>query len=147
MPKPDFSKLPFWILLSGVSLALILLIGATLFSPRIYAPEGAEVTDSLSREVIKVRYYKDAKALVDQYLGEIGPLSELMVDSPYFETTKAAKNHALELLVPAEAKSFHLDLVIALNFMEKGFGGDEPSLAEGVQRFRILLEDNDWLSD
>lgn len=134
-------------MLSGVSLALILLIAAGIAWESPERPVDTELVNSLSREVIKTRYYYDARILVQEYLGAVGELSELTVNSPYLGLTAEAKNSALELLVPAEAKGFHLDLVIALNYMEKGFAGDQANLDEGIKRMQVLIDENPWLNE
>ncbi|MDD4994926.1 MAG: hypothetical protein PHW53_00395 [Patescibacteria group bacterium] len=148
MHKFDLSKFSFWLLLSGVSLALILVIAVSMTSPAPSADEnGTEVPASLSREVVKARYDKAIKELVSDYSGKIGDLDKLTVRSPYLGLTSEIKVTALELAVPEEAKSMHLDFVIALNFLEKGFGGSAEDLDEGRGMFKQLLEENQWLAE
>lgn len=144
MHKFDLSKLYFWILLTGVSLALMLVIAVGLV-PGNQVNNTTDVAPGLSREVISARYYVGATELVKSYIAKIGDLNELSVDSPYLEATVQVKNSAFEILVPEEAKSVHLDMVIAFNFLEKGFSGSEADLEDGIKRLRELIEENPWL--
>lgn len=146
MLKFDLSKFSFWILLSGVSLALILVIAVGLAGPA--APNGeTDVAPGLSREVIKARYYHDIKVLMSDYLSELGELDELESGDEYLEATRQAKAQALEYFVPEEAKALHLDIVVALNFLEKGFSGSEEDLGEGVAMMKEIIENNSWLAE
>jgi hypothetical protein len=146
MNNITLSKLTFWLLFTGVSLALILVIAVSVAqNPGVN--NGTDVAPGLSREVIKARYYTDVAELVKDYLTTLGDLGALSVTSPYLDATKAAKNDALELLVPEEAKAMHLDLVVALNFLEKGFNGSQKDLAEGVKRLERVLNENSWLNE
>lgn len=144
MHKLDLSKLYFWILLTGVSLVFILVI-ATGLVPRNHVNNDTDVAPGLSREVISARYYSGAAELVKLYLEKVGELDQLKVNSAYLTETVQAKSSALELLVPEEAKSVHLDLVIAFNFLEKGFKGNAEDLEEGVERLGEIIEENSWL--
>ena len=146
MHKLDLSKLYFWILLTGVSLVLILVISVGLI-PGNQIDNDTDVAPGLSRAVIGARYYADSAELVKSYIDKVGELDDLTIDSPYLDITVQAKNSALDLLVPEEAKSAHLDMVIALNFLEKGFNGSEEDLEEGVARLRELFEENSWLTE
>jgi hypothetical protein len=146
MHKLDLSKLYFWILLTGVSLALMLVIAVGLV-PVSHVNNDTDVAPGLSREVISVRYYAGAAELVKSYIEKVGELNRLSVNSPYLDATVQAKNSALELLVPEEAKSVHLDLVIAFNFLEKGFNGSAEDLEEGVERLGGIIEENSWLTE
>lgn len=144
MHKVELSKFSFWILLIGVSLVLILVIAVSTL-PRNSVGSDADVAPGLSREVIKARYYTNSAELVKAYLETVGDLEALRATSPYLDATVSAKNNALELLVPEEAKGMHLDLVVALNFLEKGFGGSQEDLAEGVRRLEKIIDENPWL--
>jgi len=146
MHKVELSKFSFWILLIGVSLVLILVIAVSTL-PRDSVNYDTDVAPGLSREVIKARYYTGSAELVKSYLQVVGDLDALRVVSPYLDETTAAKNNALELLVPEEAKSMHLDLVVALNFLEKGFGGSQADLDEGVIRLKKVMDENSWLTE
>ena len=146
MHKLDLSKLYFWILLTGVSLVLILVISVGLV-PGNQIDNDTDVAPGLSRAVIGARYYADSAELLKTYFEKVGDPDDLTVDSPYLEVTVQTKNSALELLVPEEAKSAHLDMVIALNFLEKGFNGSEEDLEDGVARLRDLIEENSWLTE
>ncbi len=144
MHKIELSKFSFWILLIGVSLVLMLVIAVSTL-PRDSVGNDTDVAPGLSREVIKARYYAGSAELVKSYLATVGDLNALRVASPYLDETTAVKNNALELLVPEEAKSMHLDLVVALNFLQKGFEGSQEDLDEGVERLDQIIYDNPWL--
>jgi len=125
---------------------LILVISVGLV-PGNQIDNDTDVAPGLSRAVIGARYYADSAELLKTYFEKVGDPDDLTVDSPYLEVTVQTKNSALELLVPEEAKSAHLDMVIALNFLEKGFNGSEEDLEDGVARLRDLIEENSWLTE
>lgn len=143
--KFDIHKLIFWLVLSGVSFILLLLIAVLVVPASPEIPDEARVPDEISQELVEVRYRADIKNLMQEFSREAGNLDGLTAASPYLEITKKAKNQALELFVPADLKSMHLDIVVSLNYLENGFSGDEDKLNLGRYGLKKVLTENSWL--
>ena len=141
MARLDISKAIFWILLTGVSLILVLVIVVTL-SPSDNYNGDIELTPEEQEKIIKAQYNRDIKILFDEYVGEVGAIEDLEVGDNYIEFTKGVKARALNMNVPEESKAMHLDIVVSLNYIVAGFEGDEASLAQGKEMLAKIISEN-----
>lgn len=141
--KMDLSRLLFWLILTSTSFILILLI-ITVLMP-VGEPAQTTLPEIRNGQVITVKYKSDLSDLMEKYIGQLGELSDLTIDSPYLAITKQTKNQVLELIVPGEFRDLHLDIVVALNYLESGFGGDGEKFDLGKKNLEELLEQNTWL--
>jgi hypothetical protein len=51
----------------------------------------------------------------------------------------------LELLVPAEGRAVHFELVSALEIIKQGLAGQSEKLVEGQERLEKIFSENPWL--
>ncbi|MBU0649044.1 hypothetical protein KJ969_03015 [Patescibacteria group bacterium] len=141
----DFSRLIFWLVFSGASFILLLLMFIVLMPPESGINIQTGGSDELNKQVVEARYKHDIKELLNDYLREIGDLDELVADVSLVELTTQTKNQALELFVSADLKDIHLDIVVSLNYLEAGFAGDEQKLELGKLGLKEIFDKNSWL--
>ena len=131
-----------WFPLVLIFLTLALLVAMLfLFDPKSSNQTDLEVTEP---QVTATDYKSEVEPIVNNLLLNIEQAGD---DLERINILKQVQDQLLAVLVPAEYREAHLEIVIALNLMRQGYLlQDEDQMAEGQARFEQILLSDHWLN-
>ncbi len=143
MQTPIHHRSWFPFVVGALTVSLVLLIGWVYSGKQSVAPAAnTSGSTETAAPVSDASYRASASAITSGLLGRIDAASD---DAARLHLVESAQNGLLALLVPADLKDVHLELVTALNLMRQGLAGDAAAYTEGRSRFDAVLADNAWL--
>lgn len=125
----------FPLILAMLSIALLVFVMFTLQD---------EPAEEFTAPAITVEEYQEnAGALIENFFKD---LEALGTDIDCLQLVQETEDKLLELVVPADHREVHLEMVIALNLITQGYTqADETRLAEGQRRLQALYDQYSWL--
>ncbi|MFH1142106.1 MAG: hypothetical protein V1695_00150 [Candidatus Uhrbacteria bacterium] len=131
-----------WFPLVLISLTLALLLAVVFsFNSNSANQTVLEVTEP---QVTAVDYKVEIEPIVNNLLLNVEQASD---DLERINILKQVQDQLLAVLVPAEYREAHLEIVIALNLMRQGYLlQDEDQLTEGRARFEQIITSDHWLN-
>jgi len=131
-----------WFPLVLISLTLALLL-AVIFSFNSNN-SNQTVLEVSEPQVTSADYKVEIEPIVNNLLLNIEQASD---DLERINILKQVQDQLLAVLVPAEYREAHLEIVIALNLMRQGYLlQDEDQLDEGRARFEQIISSDHWLN-
>lgn len=127
----------FPLVLATLSIALLVFVMFNFNDEATQDP--VEQVPAVSSE----EYQENAGALIENFFED---LNGLETDADRLVLIQATEDGLLQLIVPADHREIHLEMVIALNLMTQGYAqADEIRLAEGQRRLQALYDQYSWL--
>jgi len=125
----------FPLILAMISIALLVFV---MFTLRDQVSEEVAVPTVNTEE-----YQENAGALIENFFED---LEVLETDQDRLTLIQLTEDGLLELVVPADHRETHLEMVIALNLMTQGYTqADDSRLSEGQRRLQALYDQYSWL--
>ena len=129
-----------WFPLIVISLSLVLLI-TVLF---LFKPGEVQVVQETTQVSVTAADYQKSVAGVLGHLSE--NLDKAEDDLVRINLVQSLQNDLLNILVPADYRQVHLEMVIALNLINQGYlSGDHDQVAQGQTKLDLLVSQYDFL--
>lgn len=139
-----------------IFLILIVLGGSVFFIVKLLWPSSVSLNINkieISPEELEKEYIDQVASITMSYfenrkninLEDLGGEALKTESQKWLALVLKTKNDLLELRVPAKYKDLHLDLVLALSFLEQGIAGDEQKLKQGEDKLNKIIVDYPWI--
>ncbi|HBP00478.1 MAG: hypothetical protein UU48_C0002G0146 [Candidatus Uhrbacteria bacterium GW2011_GWF2_41_16] len=133
----------FPLIVAGLTIALLVLVG-WWFSLRIFFPPLSKPQEKNQRTAPTTEMYETSvSGILSNFLDELDAATDNTWRLTLVEETE---NHMLALLVPAERRDVHLEIITSLHLMRTGFSKNTPdTVEEGRHRLEEIFVRESWL--